>query len=102
MSFSTRIKSLFDQGAWLLMLPASLSLYQMDPAMFMTIGQWLLVALVLAGLTIIVSRIIFPQVDLRALAHEVLTGNIAAAILAASLVLCVGLIFIGLVLWARA
>lgn len=98
----SRFKSLFDQSAWLLMLPAAALLFWLDAAMMQTIVQWLLVAPILAGLTIIVTRLIFPQVSLSWLVAEVDQGNTAAGILAAALVLCVGIVFIGIALWARA
>lgn len=98
----TRFKSLFDQGAWLLMLPAAALLFLIDPAMLLTIGQWLLVGLVIAGLTIIVTRIMFPQVSMPWLVAEIAKGNLAAGVTAAALILFVGIIFLGLVLWAKA
>lgn len=101
MSFLYRLKSLLDQSAWLLMLPASLILYIIDPSMAQTVAQWTLIALVLAGVAIIVSRIVFPQLDFDVLLPLVYQGNAAAGQLLASLVLCVGLIFLSLVLWAR-
>lgn len=101
MSMIHRLKSLLDQSAWLLMLPASLILFLIDPSMAKTVAQWTLIALVLAGVAIIVSRIAFPQLDFDDLLPRVLQGNIAAALVLAALVLCWGLIFLSLVLWAR-
>lgn len=98
----SRFKSLFDKGAWLLMLPAALLLFFIDPAMLLTILQWLLVGLVIAGVTIIVSRIMFPQVSMPWLVAEIAKGNLAAGVTAAALILFVGLVFLGLVLWAKA
>lgn len=101
MSFLYRLKSLLDQSAWLLMLPASLILYIIDPSMAQTVAQWTLIALVLAGVAIIVSRIVFPQLDFDVLLPLVYAGNVAAGQVLSSLVLCVGLVFLSLVLWAR-
>lgn len=98
----SRFKSLFDFGAWLLMLPAAFLLYWIDPPMLQTIVQWLLVAPILAGITIIVTRIVFPQVSIAWLVDQVGEGNQAAGQLAAALVLFVGVVFVGIVLWARA
>lgn len=96
-----RFKSLFDQGAWFLIVPAAYLLHDIDQAMFATVWQWLLVASVLAGLSIIVSRIVFPQVQIAWLVGEIKERNLAAGLLAAALVVFVGMIFLGLVLWAR-
>lgn len=101
MSMIHRLKLLFDQSAWLLMLPASLLLYFTDPPMATTVAQWTLIALVLAGVAIIVSRVTFPQLDFDRLLPLVYEGNNAAAVVLAALVLCVGMIYMSLVLWAR-
>lgn len=98
----SRFKTLFDFSAWLLMLPAAIILYRIDPAMLMTVGQWLLVAPILAGITIIVTRLVFPSLSIGWMVSQVAEGNRAAGTLAAALVLFVGLVFLALVLWARA
>ena len=101
MSLTQRLKSLFDQSAWLLMLPACLVLFLIDADMAVAVAQLTLVAMVLAGVANIVSRIAFPQLDIQHLLRLVCKDNRAAAIVLAALVLCVGLIFLSLVLWAR-
>jgi len=101
MSLTQRIKSLFDQSAWLFMLPACLVLSLFDADMAKAVVQWTLVAVVLAGVANIVARITFPQLDIERLVGLVCKDNRAAAIVLAALVLCVGLIFLSLVLWAR-
>lgn len=96
------IKALFDKGAWLLMLPCALILLVIDPPMALTVGQWLLVAPILAGLAVIVSRIMFPKVSIPWLVAEIKNYNVAAGVLAAAFVLFVGMVFVALCLWAKA
>lgn len=98
----TLLAPMFDSAALFLMLPAAAALYHLDPAMLLTVVQWLLVAPILAGLAIMVSRMIFPQVSIKWLVEEVGKGNIAAGMLASGLVVFVSMIFIGLAVWARA
>lgn len=98
----SRFLSLFDSTAWLLMLPAGLALYYIDSAMMATVVQWLLVAPLLAGITVIVTRVIFPQVSIAWLVAQVEERNVAAGMLAAALVIFVGLVFLGMVIWGRA
>lgn len=98
----SRFFALFDSGAWMLMFPAAALLYWLDAPMVTTVVQWLLIAPIMAGLTIMVSRIIFPQVSIAWLVSEVSLGNRAAGTLAAALVLFVGIVFLALVIWARA
>ncbi|WP_282348054.1 hypothetical protein [Pseudomonas sp. PS01301] len=96
-----RIKSLGDKSAWLLILPASLLLFALDPSMIKTVAVWILVSLVLAGAAIVVSRITFPQIVFGDLLIRAVAGNRACAIVLAALICTWGLIFLSLVLWAR-
>lgn len=101
-SIHRRTRALADKSAWLLMLPAGLIIWLLDEAMLKTIIEWLLVAPIMAGLTVILSRIIFPQVDLTRMIDEVVLENRAAAVVVAGLMAFCGLVFLALVLWARA
>lgn len=96
-----RIKSLADKSAWLLILPASLLLFALEPSMIKTVAVWIMVSLVLAGAAIVVSRITFPQIVFGELLDRAQTGNRACATVLAALILTWGLIFLSLVLWAR-
>lgn len=80
-----RIKALVDKSAWTLIVPSLIALFFIDQAMLATLVQWLTFAPVLAGVAIIVSRIVFPQIHLTELVRETLKGNLAAATLAAAL-----------------
>jgi hypothetical protein len=97
-----RLKALLDKSAWLLILPSLIALFFIDKMMLETLVQWLVFAPVLAGVAIIVSRVVFPQVHLTTLVGQVRQGNTAAAILASSLVLFVAIVIVALVMWAKA
>ena len=100
-AWTRRLAALFDPSAWLLIAPALGALLWIDPAMGLTLVQWSLFALVLAGVAVVISRIVFPQMNLSELVAEAMKGNRAAAAAAAALVVFVALLFIGIVLWAR-
>lgn len=98
-----RLTALFDKSAWLLMAPALAGLYAADRATAETLVQWTLFALALAGAAVVVSRIVFPQINLRDLVQQASEeDNRAAGIVAAAVVVFVGLLFLGMVLWAKA
>ncbi|MDD1003618.1 hypothetical protein [Pseudomonas sp. TNT2022 ID642] len=97
-----RLKALLDKSAWLLILPSLLALFLIDTAMLQTLIQWLVFAPVLAGLAIIVSRVVFPQIHLSTLVEQIRQGNIAAGLLASALVLFVAIVIMALVMWAKA
>ncbi|ATI15736.1 holin [Bordetella phage vB_BbrM_PHB04] len=97
-----RLKALIDPSAWLLILPAVLYLFFfVDPAMVRTLLEWTSYALVLSGIAIVISRVIFPQIQLGDLMHDVMIGNRAAGTVVASVVLFVGIVVLSLVLWAK-
>lgn len=100
-SWTRRLGALIDKSAWLLIAPALGGLLCIDPAMALTLVQWALFALVLAGVAVVISRIVFPQVNLNELVALAVQGNRAAGAVAAALVIFVALLFIGIVLWAK-
>ena len=97
-----RVAALFDGSAWLLIAPAFFGIYLVDPAMARTLMQWSLFGVVLSGVAIIISRIVFPQFHLTALVELAEDGNMPAAILAASIVAFVAALLLALVFWAKA
>lgn len=101
-SFIKRFKALGDKSALILIIPAVIALFFIDDAMIKTLIQWLIFMPVIAGVAVVVSRIIFPHIDLSRLIRETHEGNKASAILAGSLLLFVGLLVYALVTWAKA
>ena len=100
---ASRLGVIADKSAWLLMGPAIAALYQFDPAMATTLLQWATFGLVLAGVSIIISRLVFPQIQLSARVDSTQNEkNVAAALIVAAVVLFVGLVMLALVLWAKA
>lgn len=97
-----RTKALVDKSAWLLILPSVVALFFIDLSMLKTLLQWLVFAPVLAGVAVIVSRIVFPQIHLTDLVEQTQKGNVAASILASALVMFVAVVVVALVMWAKA
>lgn len=96
-----RVAALFDKSAWLLMLPTFAALLFVDPPLFKTLIMWTVYGVSIAGVAIIISRLVFPQIHLSDLYDEVLGGNTAAAIVVSAIVLFVALVIIALVMWAK-
>lgn len=92
---------LFDSAATFLFVPALAILYWLDPAKLLTLLEWMLFAAVIAGFTIHISRLLFPQIWLSLYLEKARECAIGAAIVAAAVVLCVGMVFIGLTSWVK-
>jgi hypothetical protein len=100
---TARAKVLLDKTAWLLIVPALVVLFLVDAAFAKTLVQWSLFGLVLAGVAVVISRLIFPQVHLGELLAEVRDKqNTAAAVVVGAIVLFVALVMFALVIWAKA
>ena len=84
------------------MLPALIALAFVDTAMLKTLLSWTAYACVIAGLSVIISRIIFPQIDLSELVSDSRRGNRASATIAAALIVFFGLLFLSIVMWVKA
>lgn len=97
-----RFSALADKSAWLLIAPALLALFLIDTPMALTLTQWLVFIPVIAGISIIVSRLIFPQVYLGKLIEKAEQDNLAAGIVAGSLIVFVGILVLSLIMWAKA
>ena len=100
-----RTSALIDKSAWMLIAPALLVIFLIDPALAKTLLTWMLFGLVIAGASVIISRIVFPQVDLSALLREVLeneNNSTGAGLVVAAVIMFVGMVMMALVIWAKA
>lgn len=101
-SITKRLRVLGDKSAFLLTAPFAVALYFIDAALVKTLLQWLLFGPVLAGVAIIISRLVFPQIELNRHADEALRGNTASGLIVAAIVIFVGLLVMSLAGWSRA
>lgn len=97
-----RLAPLLDMTAWVLVVISVLPLLLIDPAMVLTLVQWTAFGLALAGISVVVSRMVLPQVDLTEWVGHAREGNVAAGLVVLGVALFVGLIILALVLWAKA
>lgn len=102
----SRLLALFDGSAWFLILPALAWMWYRDPPLVKSIVEWTLLFLVLAGIAVMVSRIVFPHLDLgafltRAAGGDGKPGDVAAAIVVAALIIFVAWIMQTIAGWAR-
>lgn len=96
-----RFSAFFDTSAWLLILPALAVVWFVDAPMAITTLQWTCFAIIFAGVSIILSRIIFPQVRLGQLLDAAEAGGMPQAVVASALILFFGLLFLSMVLWSK-
>lgn len=97
-----RLAPFFDLTAWVLLVVSIVPLMFIDPAMVLTLAQWTALALALAALTVVIVRVVMPQVDLSEWLEHAKTGNVAAGLVVLAVAFVVCFIFLGIVLWAKA
>lgn len=95
-----RIRSLGDKSAWILLAVGAL-VFAGGSNMLISMISWIAFAFIAAGITIFLSRIGFSSIKFSELVPEAKKGNVAAAIIVASVVLYCALAFIAIVLWAK-
>lgn len=96
-----RIKAFGDRSAWLMVLAGGAVLGLTDWRLLLTLLTWTAYAAVLGGITILISRVTFPGVRLTDWLDKARAGDVPAAIVVAALMIFVGLLFVGIVGWAK-
>ncbi|XAO53851.1 hypothetical protein [Pseudomonas phage Rocky] len=97
-----RLAPFFDMTAWVLLIASIVPLLLIDPAMVVTLAQWTAFALALAGITVVITRVVLPQVDLTEWLAHAREGSVAGGLVVLAVSLTVCFTFLGLVLWAKA
>ena len=97
-----RLRPFFDLSAWVLVLVAMVPLMFYDRAMALTLLQWTIVGLALAGIAVVITRVAFPQIELGEWIESARNGDPVAPKIILAVCLLFGFIFLGLVLWAKA
>jgi hypothetical protein len=96
-----RIRPMGDMTTWVLLTLSLVPLYLIDRALVVTLVQWSAYGLALTGLAVMLSRIVFPQIDLTEWVETARGGNIVAGFVILSVALVVSMLVLSLVLWAR-
>jgi len=96
-----RLRPFVDLTAWVLLLASLVPLFLLDKAMVLTLVNWLVFGLAIAGVTVFISRMLLPNIDMSETIDQAM-GNqsVPAAILFFGVTFLMGSIFIGLVLWS--
>lgn len=97
-----RLRPFGDLTAWVLLLVSLVPLLVLDKPMTVTVVQWTVIVLALAGITVMVVRLLLPHIDLGDWVALARGGSLAAAIVVLAVALLLGLVLLSVVLWAKA
>ncbi len=97
-----RLYPLLDLSAWCLIITAAIPLALFQPSMLITLGTWTAYGIALAGISIMLNRLVLPMVRLQKWLELAREGNVAAAIVVAAVLALYGILFIGMIIWAKA
>lgn len=99
-----RLVPFLDITLWLLLGVALIPLAIINPAMLITLLQWTAFAVALAGVAVLLCRVMLPMIDLGDL-YDTIRGpdaTAAHAIVFAAVVGLLAVLFYGLVVWGKA
>lgn len=97
-----RLTPFMDLTAWVLLLVSLFPLWLIDSAMVATLVQWAVFGLALAGVSVVICRIILPQVSLSDWLELARGGNTAAGLVVVAVSLTLSITFLAMILWAKA
>jgi hypothetical protein len=96
-----RLAPFFDLTAWVLLLVSAVPLAILDPGTVLTLAHWTAYALGLAGIAVVIARLLFPQVHLSEWVEGARNGSLPAALVVLAITILLSTIFLSLVLWAK-
>ncbi len=91
-----------DVRAWVVIVLCAGGVSLFDPVMAKTVLQWVLLFGVFAGITVIVSRHVLPQINLGEQVRAAYDGNVGAGLVVLGLLIFMSALVLSLVLWGRA
>lgn len=97
-----RVAPFYDPTAWTLIALCAGGVFLFDPVLAKTVLQWVLLFGVFAGVAVIISRHVLPQVNLDELVKAALAGNIGAGLVALGLCIFLSFLVLALTLWGKA
>lgn len=101
--FRARVSPFYDPTAWILIALCAGGVWLFDPVMAKTLLQWVLLFGVFAGIAVIISRHVLPQIRLTAAVEKAMEDNpVAASILVFSVTIFLSALVIALTLWGKA
>lgn len=96
-----RLLAFVDVSVLILLTISLVPLMLIDFTMVKTLVQWTAFILALAGLSVLVCRIVLPQIDLSEYLGQAKTGNVAAGLVALSVAMFLSFLILSMVLWAK-
>lgn len=97
----SRLAALTDGSAWFLILPFLALWYYIDPVETKTMVLWLLRLPIAVGVSVILSRIVFPTLRLGELVKAAKEGSVGAGVVVLALILFVGVMVVTAAGWSK-
>ncbi len=96
-----RVAPFFDMTAWVLLVVSLIPLWFIDRGMVLTLVQWTAFGLALAGIAVVITRVVLPQISLSEWLELARRGSAAAGLVVLGVTVFVSITILSLVLWAR-
>lgn len=93
------LRKLLDIRIYLLVIPATIALYFIDPALAITWAQWGLVMFVVAGLTLIMRKVMFNTFDMSEAINKACESSSGAATCVLAVAIVMAAMFMSVTQW---
>lgn len=97
-----RVAPFYDPTAWTLIALCAGGVWLFDPIMAKTLVEWVLLFGLFAGVAVIISRHVFPQISVTAAVNMAMQSATGAAILVFGICLFMSFLVLAITLWGKA
>ena len=92
-------KAIWDSRIAFLLFPATIALYFIDPVLTLTWCQWGLVMFAMAGITLLLRKILFNTFDMSAAIEKAVESPHGAGLVVIAVALVMASIMVSVTLW---
>jgi hypothetical protein len=101
-SFRRRIKPFYNPTAWAMILISTGGVSLFDPVMAKTVLEWMLMFGVFAGVAVIISLHVFPEIDLTAHVKNAFGSPTGSGLVVLGVCTFLSFLVLALTLWGKA
>lgn len=97
-----RLAPFGDMTALVMAATGSATLFVFDRPTLLTIIPWMIVSMIMAAHSVVLTRLFLPQLDLSEWVRQAREGSVPAALVIVAISFLLGAVFVGVVLWSKA
>lgn len=96
-----RLSAFLDKSAWVLVVVGAVVLGLSDVTLLEVLAKWTSFTFIVAGIAIVLSKIVFPTISLSEHLEKVKEGSVASGLVVAAIVVFVASVIYSVIFWAK-